>query len=69
MRLSWFRWRIVFHDFVFFSHESGDSATDLVEFEALDDPGVVHTIEGLLVVDPGRGEVTALGSHRISSLQ
>ena len=31
-------------------HESGDSGSDLVEFEAL-------------VVDPGREEVMALGSH------
>ena len=48
---------------VVFPHESGHSGADLVEFEALDDPGVGHTIEGLLVVDPGRGEVTAHVSH------
>ena len=46
-----------------FSHKAGDSGADLVEFEALNDPGVGHTVEGLLVVDPGRGEITALGSH------
>ena len=46
-----------------FPHESGDSGADLVEFEALDDPSVGHAIEDLLVVDPGRGEITALGSH------
>ena len=46
-----------------FPHKAGDSGAHLVEFEALDDPGVGHTIEGLLVVDPGRGEITALGSH------
>ena len=38
---------------------AGDSGADLVEFKALKDPGVGHTIEGLLVVDPGRGEITA----------
>ena len=46
-----------------FPHESGHSGADLVLFEALDDPGVGHTIEGLLVVDPGRGEVKAHRSH------
>ena len=46
-----------------FPHEFGDSGADLVEFEALEDPSVGHTIEGLLVIDPGRGEITALGSH------
>ena len=46
-----------------FPHKSADSRADLVEFEALDDPSVGHTIEGLLAVDPGRGEITALGSH------
>ena len=46
-----------------FPHKAGDSGAHLVEFEALDDSGVGHTIEGLLVVDPGRGEITALGSH------
>ena len=46
-----------------FLHEAGDSGADLVEFEALDDRGVGHTIDGLLVVDPGRGEITAFGSH------
>ena len=39
--------------------EAGDSGADLVEFKALEDAGVGHTIEGLLVVDPGRGEITA----------
>ena len=47
MPLSWFRWRIVFHDFL---HEWVDSGADLVEFKALDDPGVGYTIEGLLLV-------------------
>ena len=47
MPLSWFRWRIVFHDFL---HEWGDTGADLVEFKALDDPGVGYTIEGLLLV-------------------
>ena len=47
MPLSWFRWRIAFHDFL---HEWGDSGADLVEFKALDDPGVRYTIEGLLLV-------------------
>ena len=42
-----------------FPHEAGDSGADLVEFKALGDPGVGHTIEGLLVVDPVRGEITA----------
>ena len=46
-----------------FPHESGDSGADLVEFEALYDPSVGNTIEGLLVVDPARGEITALVSH------
>ena len=46
-----------------FPHESGDSGADLVEFEALYDASVGHTIEGLFVVDPGRGEITALVSH------
>ena len=46
-----------------FPHESGDSGADLVEFEALYDASVGHTIEGLLVVDPGHGEITALVSH------
>ena len=46
-----------------FPHKAGDSGAHLVEFEALDDPGVGHTIEGLLVVDSGRREITALGSH------
>ena len=46
-----------------FPHKSGDSWADLVEFDALDDPSVGHTIEGLVVVDPRRGEITALGSH------
>ena len=46
-----------------FPQESGDSGADLVEFEALYDASVGHTIEGLLVVDPGRGEITALVSH------
>ena len=46
-----------------FPHEVGDNRADRVEFKALDDPGVEHTIEGLLVVDPGGGEVTVLGSH------
>ena len=46
-----------------FPHKAGDSGAHLVELEALDDPGVGHTIEGLLLVDPGRGEITALGSH------
>ena len=46
-----------------FPLESGDSGADLVESEALDDPSVGHTIVDLLVVDPGRGEITALGSH------
>ena len=41
----------------------GDSGADLVEFEALDDPDVGHPVEGLLVVNLGRGEITALGSH------
>ena len=44
-----------------FPHESGYSGADLVAFEVLGDPGVGHTIKGLLVVDPGRGEVTGLG--------
>ena len=44
-------------------HEAGDSGADLVEFEALGDPGVGHTIDGLLVADPGRGEITAFRSH------
>ena len=56
MPLLWFRWRIVFH--------SDDSGADLVEFYALDDSGVgKEGMEGLLVVDPGRGEVTVFGSH------
>ena len=42
-----------------FPREAGDSGADLVEFKALKDPGVGHTIEGLVVVDPGRGEITA----------
>ena len=42
---------------------NGDNGADLVEFKALDDPGVRYTIKGLLVIDPGRGEITALGSH------
>ena len=46
-----------------FPHESGDSGADLVDFEALYDASVGHTIEGLLVVDPGRGEIKALVSH------
>ena len=37
-----------------FSHESGNSGADLVEFNALDDP---------IVVDPGHGEITVLRSH------
>ena len=45
-----------------FPHESGYSGADLVAFEVIGDPGVGHTIKCLLVVDPGRGEVTALGS-------
>ena len=35
-----------------FPHEVGDSGADL------DDQGVGHTIEGLLVVDPGHGEIS-----------
>ena len=46
-----------------FPHESGYSGADLVELEVLGDPGVGHTIKGLLVVDSGRGEVTALRFH------
>ena len=46
-----------------FPHESGYSGADLVAFEVIGDPGLGNTIKGLLVVDPGRGEVTALGSH------
>ena len=33
-----------------FLHEWGEGGVDLVEFKALDDPGVGHTIEGLLLV-------------------
>ena len=40
-----------------FLHEWGDSGADLVEFKALNDAGVGHTMEGLLVVDPGVGSV------------
>ena len=50
-----------------FPHESGYSGADLVEFEVIGDPGVGNTIKGLLVVDPGRGEVTALGSHLLKT--
>ena len=46
-----------------FPHESGYSGADLVAFDVIGDAGVGNTIKGLLVVDPGRGEVTALGSH------
>ena len=35
-------------------HESCDTGADLVEFKALDDVGVRHTIKGL-VFDPGVG--------------
>ena len=50
-----------------FPHESGYSGADLVAFEVIGDPGVGNTIKGLLVVDPGRGEVTALGSHLLKT--
>ena len=50
-----------------FPHESGYSRADLVAFEVIGDPGVGHTIKDLLVVDPGRGEVTALGSHLLKT--
>ena len=44
-------------------YELGNSGGDLEELKAHDDPGVGHTIKGLSVVDPGRGEVTAFGFH------
>ena len=50
-----------------FPHESGYSGADLVAFKVIGDPGVGNTIKGLLVVDPGRGEVTALGSHLLKT--
>ena len=50
-----------------FPHESGYSGADLVAFDVIGDPGVGNTIKGLLVVDPGRGEVTALGSHLLKT--
>ena len=50
-----------------FPHESGYSGADLVAFEVIGDPGVGNTIKGLLVVDPGRGEVTELGSHLLKT--
>ena len=50
-----------------FPHESGYSGADLVAFDVIGDPGVGNTIKGLLVVDSGRGEVTALGSHLLKT--
>ena len=50
-----------------FPHESGYSGADLVAFDVIGDAGVGNTIKGLLVVDPGRGEVTALGSHLLKT--
>ena len=50
-----------------FPHESGYSGADLVAFEVIGDLGVGNTIKGLLVVDPGRGEVTELGSHLLKT--
>ena len=32
-------------------HESGDTRSDLVDFEALDDPGVGHTIIIIMFLD------------------
>jgi len=46
-----------------FLHEWDDSGADLVEFKALDDPGMGLTVKGLFVVDPGRREAAGLGSH------
>ena len=31
-------------------HESGDSGSDFVQFEALDDPGVGHTITIIIII-------------------
>ena len=50
-----------------FPHESGYSGADLVAFDVIGDAGVGNTIKGPLVVDPGRGEVTALGSHLLKT--